>query len=99
MQQFADTLQYGSPELRWPVADATGIEGGWDFTLTFGPGAAAGGGGDVPAAGDAPSASEPTGRYTSIEALEKELGLKLEKQRRPMPVVAIDHIEQRPTDN
>jgi uncharacterized protein (TIGR03435 family) len=36
MAQFADRLQNMAPELSWPVVlDATGIEGGWDFTLTF----------------------------------------------------------------
>ncbi len=24
-----------TPELSWPVTDATGLEGGWDFSLTF----------------------------------------------------------------
>jgi uncharacterized protein (TIGR03435 family) len=31
--------------------------------------------------------------------VEKQLGLKLEKQQRSMPVIVIDHIEQKPTDN
>jgi hypothetical protein len=33
------------------------------------------------------------------EAVEKQLGLKLEKQKRSMPVIVIDHIEQKPTEN
>jgi uncharacterized protein (TIGR03435 family) len=91
MAEFAAMLHDGSPELRWPLADATGIEGGWDFTMTFSP--------PAPVAAASVDASEPAGRYTFVEALEKQLGLKLEKQRRPMPVVVIDHIEQKPTDN
>jgi uncharacterized protein (TIGR03435 family) len=35
MAQFADRLQGMTQELNWPVLDATGIEGGWDFALTF----------------------------------------------------------------
>jgi uncharacterized protein (TIGR03435 family) len=31
--------------------------------------------------------------------VSKELGLKLEKQRRPAPVLVIDHIEEKPTEN
>jgi uncharacterized protein (TIGR03435 family) len=31
--------------------------------------------------------------------LEKQLGLKLERHRRPEPVLVIDHIEEKPTDN
>jgi uncharacterized protein (TIGR03435 family) len=46
-----------------------------------------------------PSAADPAGRYTFVEAVEKQLGLKLEKQKRQMPVIVIDHIEQKPTDN
>jgi uncharacterized protein (TIGR03435 family) len=105
MAQFAERLQNMSPEVNWPVADATGIEGGWDFTLTYtmrammmamGPGPARPAG---DAGGAMPSASEPTGGYTLFEALEKQLGLKLERQKRMAPVIVIDHIEQRPTEN
>ena len=46
-----------------------------------------------------PSASNPTGGYTLFEAIEKQLGLKLEKQKRTMPVIVIDSMEQKPTDN
>jgi len=105
MALFAERLQNQTPELNWPVVDATGLEGGWDFTVTFsmrqpamfaGPGR----GGDAnPAAGVMPEASDPTGGYTIFEAIEKELGLKLEKQKRPMPVIVIDHIEPKPTEN
>jgi uncharacterized protein (TIGR03435 family) len=31
--------------------------------------------------------------------VEKQLGLKLEMQKRSMPVIVIDHLEQKPTDN
>jgi uncharacterized protein (TIGR03435 family) len=104
MAQFADRLQNMAQELSWPVLDATGIQGGWDFALTFSRNAAmmnlAGRGGDVGQPGDGvPSASDPSGAYTLFEAVEKQLGLKLEMQKRPMPVIVIDHIEQKPTDN
>src|SRR5262249_30242272 len=101
-----------SPELNSPVNDATGIEGGWDFTLTFsmrpmiamgmGPGMAMGGGrgGETGGAGGAmPSASEPTGGDTNFEAIGKPRGLKLEKQKRPLPVFVVDHFEPKPTEN
>jgi uncharacterized protein (TIGR03435 family) len=45
------------------------------------------------------AASDPDGGMTIIEALDKQLGLKLETQKRPMTVTVIDHIEQTPTDN
>ena len=31
--------------------------------------------------------------------MAKQLGVKLEKVRRPSPVLVIDHIEEKPTDN
>ena len=54
--------------------------------------------GDAGSAG-LPAAPEPNSGYTIFEALEKQLGLKLEKQKRNMPVIVIDHIEQKPTEN
>jgi uncharacterized protein (TIGR03435 family) len=111
MALFAERLQNMSPDLNWPVPDGTGIEGGFDFSLTYSMrpmmagmpmGMPAGGGvggraGDM--AGALPSASDPSGGYTIFEALEKQLGLKLEKQKRTMPVIVVDHIEQKPTEN
>jgi uncharacterized protein (TIGR03435 family) len=102
MAQFAERLQHTSPDLNLPLSDATGLEGGWDFTLTFsfnfgmamargGDGAAAGAGG--------PAAADPNGGYSIFEAVEKELGLKLEKQKRSMSVIVIDHLEQKATEN
>jgi uncharacterized protein (TIGR03435 family) len=34
-----------------------------------------------------------------FEAIEKQLGMRLEKKSRPVPVLVIDHVEQRPVDN
>jgi uncharacterized protein (TIGR03435 family) len=36
-------------------------------------------------------------RLTISEAVGKQLGLKLEKKKRPAQVIIIDHIEQTPT--
>jgi uncharacterized protein (TIGR03435 family) len=104
MAQFVDRLQNMAQELSWPVLDATGIEGGWDFTLMFSRNAGmmmgGGRGGEAGRAEAAmPSASEPTGALTLFEAVEKQLGLKLEIRKRSMPVIVIDHMEQKPTEN
>jgi uncharacterized membrane protein YgcG len=58
-------------------------------------GASAGGGGS---SSDG-SASDPSGALTLFDAVNRQLGLKLEKQRRPAPVLVIDHIEEKPTEN
>ena len=55
-------------------------------------------GGDGGPPGGVPLASDPSGDYTIFEAVEKQLGLKLEKQPRSMQVVVIDHIERKPSD-
>jgi uncharacterized protein (TIGR03435 family) len=105
MAQFADLLQKIAPGyIRSPVLDATGLDGAWDFTLSFsgvnllqnGPGR----GGDAgQPAGAVPAASEPNGAVSLFDAVNKQLGLKLDMQKRPIPVLVIDHVEEMPTDN
>jgi len=103
MALLAERLQGLTPELGWPLADATGLEGGWDFTLTYSypmPQSIRAGGGDAGASGPpTPTASEPSAGLTIFEAIDKQLGLKLSMQKRPMQVIVIDHIEQKPTEN
>jgi uncharacterized protein (TIGR03435 family) len=110
MAQFAEQIQAYDTSILYPVLDETGIEGAWDFTLSYNPLANAAGllaqaaaeararaGVDAPAPSAEPSA--PSGSVTFADALEKQLGLKLEKHKRPEPVLVIDHMEQKPTDN
>jgi len=42
--------------------------------------------------------SDPAGT-SLLQALQEQLGLKLETIKRTAPVVVIDHMEQKPTDN
>src|SRR2546427_4313668 len=106
MAQFADQLQMiAGAYVRYPVLDGTGIIGAWDFTFSFTVvplNQLAGMRGAPPAAlsAEAPAAaSDPVGGTTLFDAVEKQLGLKLEAQKRPLPVLVIDHIEEKPTDN
>jgi uncharacterized protein (TIGR03435 family) len=103
MAQFAEDLQRMAPGyIHTPVVDATGIEGAYDFTLTFTPIGALSGpgrGGDAPAAGAAPAAVDPTGGLSLFDAVNKQLGLKLEMRKRAMAVLVIDHVEEKPIDN
>jgi uncharacterized protein (TIGR03435 family) len=75
-----------------PVVDLTGLTGAYDFSFSFS-GVVA-----FQARGTAES-NDPNGAVSLFEALEKQLGLKLEVQKHPMPVLVIDHMEQKPTDN
>jgi uncharacterized protein (TIGR03435 family) len=105
MAQFAEQLQtIAGTYLHYPVLDATGLEGAWDFSFSFtgvnvnqlvglrGAPPTAPGGGDL-------TASDPTGGTSIFDAVEKQLGLKLEAEKRPYPVFVIDHIEEKPTEN
>ena len=106
MKQFAEQLQFvANGYVHSPVLDSTGLEGGWDFTLNFSTIGQLRGGGDGPSA-PAPAgvagtanASDPNGAISLNDAIEKQLGLKLEMQKRPVEVLVIDHIEQKPLDN
>ena len=111
MVQFADQLQtIGSSYLTYPVVDATGLEGAWDFTLSFSPinpqqlaGLMAGARGappvGAPGGGDVTASDPIGGGATLFDAVEKQLGLKLEVRKRTYPVFVIDHIEENPIDN
>jgi len=105
MAEFAEQLPIlAGGYIFTPVLDSTGLEGAWDFTLNFsGAGQLNGGGGrgaPPPApAGDANAAPDPSGALSLFDAVYKQLGLKLEKQKRPVPVLVIDHLDEKPTDN
>jgi uncharacterized protein (TIGR03435 family) len=45
------------------------------------------------------SKREPSGNVSFIDAIEKQLGLRLETHKRPEPVLVIDHNEEKPTEN
>jgi uncharacterized protein (TIGR03435 family) len=110
MAQIGDELQrVAAGYIYSPVLDGTGIKGSWDFTLSFssadqtraraaGGGSPSGGGGSSSTDGSS-TASDPSGAITLFDAVNRQLGLKLEKQRRPSPVLVIDHIEEKPTEN
>jgi len=80
----------GSGSYPGPILDATGLSGSWDFTLSF---SSAG------LVQRAVSGGVPNGALSFFDAIESQLGLKLEMRKRPLPVLVIDHIEEKPTDN
>jgi len=103
MAQFTEDLpRIAGGYIHNPVVDATALAGSWDFTLNFSPVGlvgSAGGGDPAAAAGSAPTASTPTGALSLFDALTKQLGLRLELRKRPLPVLVIDHVEEKPSDN
>jgi uncharacterized protein (TIGR03435 family) len=88
------------------AVDATGLEGKYNFVLSWTPrnklnpvaAAALEGGAPGAAAGAASLPADPTG-ISLFEALERQLGLRLEQKKKPQPVIVIDHVNQMPIEN
>jgi uncharacterized protein (TIGR03435 family) len=107
MAQFVSSLQRLAPSYidRRPVVDETGIAGTWDFDLNFSPAA------PPPVTKESESTdssissdrrvepSDPSGSVSLSEAIRKQTGLKLKLQKRSMPALVIDHVNENPTDN
>jgi uncharacterized protein (TIGR03435 family) len=90
MAEFADKLSAIAPGyMDHPGVDLTGLEGGFDFVLNF----------SNRAQTMVPATADPNGAITLAEAIDKELGLKLELRKHPMPVLVIDHVEEKPSGN
>jgi uncharacterized protein (TIGR03435 family) len=93
--QIGDELQHvANGYIYNTVIDGTGLKGSYDFTLSFSSVDKI-----LPTAGDAANSSDPNGALSVFDAVNKQLGLKLEKTKRPYPVLVIDHIEETPTEN
>ena len=109
MAQFAEQLPtLAGLYISNAVIDASGIEGAWDFTLSFSPvppvmnlGGDGGGGGATPPPpgpgnGAAPEVADPSTALSLFEAVERQLGMKLQMHKRPFPTLVIDHVEEKP---
>lgn len=102
MEQFASSLDRF---LNQPVVDQTGLKGKYDFELIFAPDMAQmlGGRGPLmmappPGGGPEPKADDPDVPPLMV-ALQEQLGLKLDSQKTPVDIVAIDRAEKVPTEN
>jgi|SRR5579871_323763 len=103
MAQFAEQLpNLANGYVHVKVQDDTGLTDAYDFTLSF---SAVGllnspaGRGPAGANANAETASDPSGAISLPEAVNKQLGLKLEMKKRPAQVLVIDHIDDKPTEN
>jgi uncharacterized protein (TIGR03435 family) len=103
MAQFTEKLQsFAGNYVHAPVVDGTGLDGGYDFALTYSPIAPAQLATMMvrpPDAAGGPAAADPIGGVSLFDALDKQLGLKLVEQKRPVKVLVIDHIDEKPSDN
>ena len=91
MEQFCDELAiYAGPYLYYPPLDSTGLKGGWDLTISFS---------GLDKVKQSAAGDDPNGAVTIFTAVNKQLGLKLDKQKRSLPVLVIDHVDETPTEN
>ena len=98
MAEFARNLEQATGFFDHPIVDATGLEGGWNFMIGWSSQRAQQAPNPNQAGGTIAQASDPNGSISSYEAVEKELGLKLVKQKRSIPVIVVDHVAEKPVE-
>jgi uncharacterized protein (TIGR03435 family) len=111
MAQFANELMFFALDyIKSPVFNATHLDGSYDITLNWSTSRVARGmetidgrtinrnsNGD--GSGGTTQTEEPSGAISLPDAISKQLGLKLEQQKRNIPMLILDHIERNPTEN
>jgi uncharacterized protein (TIGR03435 family) len=94
MPEFAMDLNQATGFFDHPIVDASGLKGGWNFMIGW----SSGNQGPRPQnANQSGEATDPTG-ITPYEALERLTGLKLVKQKRSIPVIVVDHVDETPME-
>jgi uncharacterized protein (TIGR03435 family) len=101
MADLTATLQQqANAYIDHPIVDATGLEGGWDFLIGWTPK-------QMMQAQPAPNPNQPPGAAADVsdpggisafDAVEKELGLKLVKRTQSIPVIVVDHVDEKPLE-
>jgi uncharacterized protein (TIGR03435 family) len=76
-----------------PIVDETGLPGAYDFSLTW---TLTGRHDDT--RGSLSEASDP-GSISLFDALQEQLGLKLEQRKAPLDRIVVDHAERAPVEN
>jgi len=100
MEQFAQMLpSIAGGYTRLPALDMTGLQGGYDFTLNFSPIEQVRGPLPEQGAANAGVAIDPTGALSLMDAMRRQLGIRMEETKRPVPVLVIDSINEKPLEN
>jgi uncharacterized protein (TIGR03435 family) len=95
MAQFAESQpNVSAAYIHPPLLDLTGLKGAFDFQLYWTPKNAL----SSATAKPADTAAIPVDELTVFEAVDKQLGLKLEEQKHPVPVIVIDRVERTPAE-
>ena len=85
-----DLAQQLSRQLGTPVVNKTGLQGRYDFNLHWRDGKAS--------SGENETSSAASGEPSLFNAIQEQLGLKLQAQKAPTPVLVIDGLEK-PAEN
>jgi uncharacterized protein (TIGR03435 family) len=88
--ELANTI--GPQTLGAPLTDATGLTGKYDYTIFWSMAAT------TAARRGAPVSDDPDGP-SIFDAVQNQLGLKIEKTKGPVQMLVVDHIEKMPTEN
>jgi len=94
MQMLASQV---SGQLASPVTDATGLTGKYDISLFWV--SSSGFAGARPAGPDGSAAPEEEAGPTLMQALQNQLGLRLESKKGPVDFIVVDHLEKTPSEN
>ncbi|AFL86457.1 Protein of unknown function (DUF3738) [Terriglobus roseus DSM 18391] len=98
MKQLGEQLtQFATGYIYTPVLDETGLTGGYDLTLAWSSAA-------LTILRPPPPPGQPeealsADAVTLYDAMQKQLGIRMVKEKRPVSVLVIDHIEETPTPN
>jgi len=82
----------GVRTLGGPLTDATGLTGKYDYTVSWSMAA------QSAALRGEPATDSPDGP-SIFDAVQDQLGLKIENRKGPAQVLVVDHVEKKPTDN
>lgn len=100
MQQLADRL---TQQLDHPVVDETKLEGQYDFSLTW---VVDGAGGNIPRTYPPPDMIEnrqtmaiADSGLSLFAAIQSQLGLKLQAEKRPVEMLIVDSLDRVPVGN
>jgi uncharacterized protein (TIGR03435 family) len=84
-----------SRELRTPVVDETGLKGKFNYFLDINPYFTE----ESRKAAQGINGPPPDANAIIAAAFQKELGLKVEPKKAPVPMIIVDHVEKAPSEN
>jgi len=92
---MAQLIAFLSRELRNPIVDQTGLTGRFDYFLDIAPYFTE----EMQRSGGPGGGPPPDAPGIVAQAMQAQLGLKVESKKAPVEMLIIDHIEKAPTEN